>query len=379
MFNKIKNDFTIIRNYLKNNINFEPTSHKLLLILLIITAICVMIHLRYKNELLTLTIKSQNEHFSNKEPELDTPFKYLSPNQLKLHFAKTSDAQQLFAQSKYLDTMNKINVEAREIPTKKQCYINYQNAFDTITKEEEELTKKAVRLLINTLIEQDNKEYAYYLKHWLEASIIAKQHSWLESNMPHTHNNYIVLNQHWFDSPYNNRQTLIHEMTHVHQRYKHSFYQSLFEQWGFTYYPYKVETIKGLEQAVMLTRHNPDGLNLNWILTLDGNHYWITSKYPDINEPKLTRADYLAYPLTKDNQGRYYYTGTTPTPLKDFNAFMEFFGIHNNHYHPNEISAQYAEYYLDDCMVKRNSKELTKYKYPAYLIYLDWANANLIS
>ena len=123
MFNKIKNDFTIIGNYLKNNINFEPTSHKLLLILLIITAICVMIHLRYKNELLTLTIKSQNEHFSNKEPELDTPFKYLSPNQLKLHFAKTSDAQQLFAQSKYLDTMNKINVEAREIPTKKQCYI----------------------------------------------------------------------------------------------------------------------------------------------------------------------------------------------------------------------------------------------------------------
>lgn len=378
IFEKSKKDLLSLCNLINNHIKFKFSNYKFYLLLLIIVSFCLMIHLRYKNEIIELSLQDNKEAFQNQEKPT-TIFSYISPNGLDIKFANKIDSNLLFTESNhYLTTMNKINMEARKIPNRTQCIINYKNAFDQITEKEKELVIKSIRGFLNRLIEQDRKDYAYYLKYWLEESKIAKQHTWLESNMPHTHKKYIILNQSWFNNPYANKTTLIHEMTHVHQRYQMNIFEELYDKWGFKAYNKNISTIKGLEQAVLLSRHNPDGMDLNWIFKLEDKYYWITAKYPNLESVELTNTDYLAYPLHVDNQQNYYYLGKNTIDLKNFKAFQDFFKIGNNHYHPNEIAAQYAEFYLEDCLVKRNNNKLNKRKNPGYQIYLEWANKYLV-
>ncbi len=185
----------------------------------------------------------------------------------------------------------------------------------------------------------------------------------------------------WYKNP--NTSTLVHELFHVHQRHNPKDFEKLYRDLGFEYYNKDVHTIKGLEQAVDMSRHNPDGLDLNWIwcprnlykASDDMSYFFITAKYPTIENPSLTNVEYVAYPLDRDNSGTYYkITSMNPIPLSKLEVFQRHFGITNNHYHPNEIVAQYAEYYLEDSSVDKNYIEKTKRTESGYKIFIYWMN-----
>ena len=42
----------------------------------------------------------------------------------------------------------------------------------------------------------------------------------------------------------------------------------------------------------------------------------------------------------------FYYLKQNPTQLSKFKEFNDFFGDNQNNYHPNEMTAKFAEYFL---------------------------------
>jgi hypothetical protein len=386
---KIQNDFQNIINLFNLSLNkITISTTKILIFIGIIVFFCVIIQLQYDNAVLSQYIgkkeeETQIEKFTNKQQDI-------KPVNISITYAIPNDSKNVFANDKekssshnYLQLMNELNIMARSL-TNETLYDFYQNCFQDITPLEQKYTTKSVQVLLNNLNSQNKTSYVTYLKHWIEKSKLAKSISALEGNMPHTHDNYIIFPSEWYRNP--NESTLIHELTHIHQRFKTNEFDILYESFGFEYYNKGVHTIKGLEQAVDMSRHNPDGYDLNWIwmprkyykLSDNRSYFFITAKYPSIENPSLTNVEYVAYPLERDNQGVYYkLTSEQPIPISKLDIFQKHFGITNNHYHPNEIAAQYAEYYLEDSLANKNDIEKTKRKSSGYSSYLLWMNKHL--
>jgi hypothetical protein len=280
-----------------------------------------------------------------------------------------------YGSSQYLNTMNQININARDMLNRDEIYQKYSDSILSISIHEQINIDQFVRNLIENLDKQSN-DLSKFISHWLPKSYIAKQKEWLESGMPHTHTNIIFMPQSWFNRP--NQQTYMHELIHVHQRYKPDEYADLYYKWGFKHYPSRIETIKGLEQKVVMTRHNPDAMDVNWvwISPLNKKKYWITAEFNSIDHSNISLTDvsYLGYELDVDKSGNYYYLGKPGISLSNLATFQEFFGIINNHYHPNEIASQFGEYYLIDCLNDRNKKDKVLRKNRAYLIYVEHMN-----
>lgn len=347
-----------------------------ILIIILIISFFLMILSRIQNEK-----KNNIESFTNNNNNVNNSITYPELDLDQIKFIEPKDTH-FFKNSYYLSSMNQINVNARNFMNKNQCYKNYQNAFQIITEKERRLIKLYIKSLMNEIykLHLDTPQqthfinYYNYLKFWLLTSNIqfAKQQNWLESNMPHTHNTTIVFPHSLFINPKDS--ILLHELTHIHQRKQINDFENLYHDWGFFKHH---KPIKGLENKVLLSRHNPDGLELNWLwkcpIDKENKIYWITAEFNNLDEPNLTNVSYLAYPVDTDSRQNYYYLNKTPIHLTSLSNFNSYFGITNNHYHPNEISAQYAEYYLEDIKVNRNNKT-TKRDYPAYYIYLDWMN-----
>ena len=73
---------------------------------------------------------------------------------------------------------------------------------------------------------------------------------------------------------------------------------------GFFYYQKGIFTIKGLEDKFLLSRHNPDGMDLNWVWkTPKGELFWISAgEYIKANHLTLLDVEYLGYSLEKDQK-----------------------------------------------------------------------------
>lgn len=382
LLSKIQNDFQILFNLLSisSETPFFSTT-KIVIFIAIIVLFCVVIQLEYNNEILSSKMQQEKEvreieNFTNRQNDIQ-------PIKISINFAKATDARALFTDNSYLNTMNTINILARGL-TDETLISFYQSSFQDITVLEEKYITKFIEALLNDLNKQDKGPYATYLKYWLERSIFAKSIPELEGNMPHTHKNYIIMPAAWYKYP--NASTLIHELLHVHQRHDKKDFEILYRDFGFKYYDKNVHTIKGLEQNMFMSRHNPDGLDLNWIwcprnlykTTDDMSYFFITAKYPNIDNPSLTNVEYVAYSLNRDNSGTYYkITNRKPIKLSNLEIFKTHFGITNNHYHPNEIAAQYAEYYLDDSGVNKNYIDKTKRQNPGYKTFITWMNIHL--
>lgn len=375
---KIQNDIQTICNLFGSSPdNPGISTTKIIMIIAIVVFFCVMIQLEYNNAIMSNVIEEKTEEkaieqFTNRQPDIQ-------PIQISINYAKATDARPLFTNSDYLNTMNDINIQARGL-TKETLVPFYQSSFQNITIQEEKYITKFIEVLLDDLNKQNKQPYVNYLKYWLEKSILAKSIPKLEGNMPHTQKNYIIMPVEWFKNP--NASTLIHELFHIHQRYNPQDFMKLFEAIGFEYYNKGVNTIKGLDEAVAMTRHNPDGLDLNWILHYaaktkygrDADYFFLTAKYPNMNNPSIKEVDYKQYPLERDNSGSYYHMNTKSDHYAHINnSFM----LSNNHYHPNEIVAQYAEYYLEDSLVDRNYPDKTKHYGEEYKIFLNWMNKQL--
>jgi hypothetical protein len=215
-----------------------------------------------------------------------------------------------------------------------------------------------------------------YVAYWLRRINIAKGQKWLESGMPHTLGNTIIMDETWFISPRDS--TLIHEITHIHQRDKFYDFEDLYPLLGYFYYP---KLIKGMEAYYQLNRNNPDGSSPFWLWhypdsqiapgttsrnpddtlqinskawgtihtdTNNSDYWWIGAVFRTAEPVDVTDVNYIALKLNRGADGAFYLFQNSATQLGRFKQYNDYMGIGDNNYHPNETTAKYMEWYYQD-------------------------------
>ena len=319
-----------------------------------------------------IKLEEEIEDFSKQQKylkaNLNNHTKYLKIKHI--NFADSSYSKKIFTISSYLNSMNKVNLYSRNFETIEDAKIKYINhSLVDITDHE----KEAFLWLIETLLEKVKHNTIIYnfVKYFVfddnnhNKIIIAKSAEWLEYNMPHTHNNVIILTSKWFNdiikkykkdlvesSLLNEGMTFIHELIHTHQRTKMNIYEELYGKWGFINATY----IHNIKEYIYMNRLNPDGEKLDWIWNINNKYYLIGALFDSEKPNSLISVSYKLYELNKTDNKVFNYVSNNINnnnkgiSLTSSELFMDYFGIINNHYHPNEITAQYMEYYLSDIL-----------------------------
>lgn len=288
---------------------------------------------------------SQKEHFTANN---DTKNKHIIIN-----FGSKELSKDLYTNDNYISKFNKINIEARNFNSKNELEIFYKNeSFINITEKEE----KAFRFMILKLLEKINNKILYnFIVNYLLKITIIKSSNELEYGMPHTLKKNIIFPQSLFDNIVNKYNlnlvssllenealTFLHELMHIHQRYNKEKYLDLFKKWGFE----KAMFIHNYENIKYRNRRNPDGLNLDWVWNTN-NKYYIINAIFNKKPSSLGDVSYIAKYITKNDNKIFSNNNDILIKLHNFDNFNDFFGITNNHYHPNEIASQYFEDYIN--------------------------------
>ena len=325
----------------------------------------------------------QIEEFEN-EIELTIPEKLFKYHDIKVNYLDAESASNLIVkEGEYLKGMNQANLSARDCKSIDELYLKYKTAFDDITDNEKETVDKFILKLMTKLKQCDNSYYNY-IKKWINTISIAKAKQWLEAGMPHTLDTTIVMDANWFISPRDT--TFIHEMTHIHQRKSPIDFEDLYPLLGYYYNPVD---IKGLESIYPLNRNNPDGMDKYWLWCSNKNdinntnntnttYWWIGAIFKTAIPTSLTDVNMMALKLDKDDD-IFYYLKQTPIQLSKLKEFNDFFGDNQNNYHPNEMTAKFAEWYLLQMLnsIKRNDINNithTYNNYEGYKIYKKYIN-----
>ena len=319
------------------------------------------------------------------ETELNstTADKLKANHNVTIKYLDTNTARQLVKKNgDYMQNMNQPNLSARHCSTIDELYEKYLNGFDDITPSEKETVDLCILNLLNDIkkyTQTENSSYYKYVSKWLNEISIAKAKGWLESGMPHTLDKTIVMDAGWFLAP--RRSTLLHEITHVHQREVEFDFEDLYKELGYYYNP---ENIKGMESIYPLNRNNPDGLSKYWLWKMPENngsnrndainemsmnttnYWWIGAIFNTVNPDTLNDVALVAIKLDRDPEGHFYYLKQNPTYLNKWKPFITFFGDNPNNYHPNEMTAKFSEYYLADIL---NEKQDKFNNYEGYKIY----------
>lgn len=322
-------------------------------------------------------------------PSIPTP---PIPTTNSYRFLNKADAASLFTNFKYLDSMNSCNLNARKTSknTVNQQYIN--SILDILTSE-----KDAFNQLLNLMYikldasgDTNANRCKKFIKYMLENKIIiAKASEWLENGMPHTHKNVIFFQQQWFNEISNsatytnytklqsNGATLCHEIMHIMQRIESSKFDKLYEAWGFCYASY-IDNFNDIESR---NRENPDGSNIKWIwLTKQPvNYYWFGAIFKTQNPSRLSEIDYVVYQVYEIDKSRKQFKimeNNITRNICDFSEHRNYFKLSNNHYHPNEIVAEYFSVWYKKLISVHDINNILDA--PAYLIFESWLLSNIL-
>lgn len=321
------------------------------------------------------------ENFENEQSL--TAKEKLEKMDINIVYLNAKDAIDVFKKSdQYMQNMNQPNLNSRKCQTLKDLYDRYMSGLDDITEKEKDIINKFLLELINDVKRYD-VNMSRYLIYWLKRISFAKGKEWLESGMPHTLGNVIIMDSNWFINPRNT--TLIHEITHIHQRNFFYEFEDLYFLLGYVYYP---KLIKGLEPYYQLNRNNPDGSSIFWLWrypnssistnnhitihndTNNNDYYWIGAVFKSANPISVTDVNYLALKLTRSQDGTFYFIQTPPIALEKFKKYNDYMGIENNNYHPNETTAKFMEWYMLD-KINDNSKNIY-YQYQGYNVFKNY-------
>ena len=335
--------------------------------IIIFFLIAIALYVLTKYYLLKKQVKKEHfekiEAFEN-ENALPIPEKLNKQHNVKLEFLTQEEAKGLIDKNDpYIQNMNQPNLHARNCENIEGIYNKYLNAFDTISKEEEQNIYKFLYELLEE-VKQTNPSYHRYLVYWLNRISFAKAKHWLEAGMPHTHKQTLVMDAGWFQFP--RKTTFVHELAHVHQRERPFDFEDVYEKMGYVYHP---DNVRGLEATYSLNRNNPDGLSNKWLWhnRKDGTYWWIGIVFKTAVPESLGDVNDIAVKLEKSADGEYYYLKQQPLKLTNFKDFNKYFGDNPNNYQPNEMGAKYSEWFLEDIM--RDEKSKKYYEYPGYLEY----------
>ena len=360
------NKSNILKNYLGILKYYLPD---ITIIVILFALIVIYGYIRYKgfnfqiNETVILATGTV-EAFTNNTDNLTAKISEIHIMPIKLFVTPESQKQILQTiHTTYLAHFNQPNIQARGFDTRDEMVRSYNKCLIPITDSEKQNTWHRISDFVNRISDTRQREY---IRTWLSKIQIAKGATWLESGMPHTHANCIIMRPDWFGASFKGN-TFIHELTHVIQRVDPNPWNELYTQWGFI----QATNLSGLESYLNLNRANPDGMATNWIwhsLNTD-KYYWIAAVYKSAAPNSLTAVDYLAVPVNKTSrENTFKYTGVAPRRIATLAEFRDYFGIDENHYHPNEIAAQYAEYYFSE----DSDKKAAMNKYAGYNIFNMW-------
>ena len=373
-----------------------------LIIFFVIALIFLLITKYYllQNQKCKENYKQQIDYFTE-ETTLTSTQKLKKKYNIEILYLSSSDAQALFKKSsQYLQNMNQSNLSARNCETLSDLYDKYMGGLQDITDTDKVQVDTFLLTTLDTLAPH-NYSLCRYLAYWLRHISFAKGQEWLESGMPHTLGNTIIMDPNWFITP--RTTTLFHELIHIHQRTKFFDFEDLYFLLGYFYHP---KVIKGMEQYYQLNRNNPDGASLFWLWhypdstignasqitrenternlvpskasgiipndTNNGDCWWIGAVFKSAVPVSVSDVNYIALQLTRTADGTYYLLQNTPVRLDKFKQYNDYMGINNNNYHPNETTAKYMEWYYTDAMDKHGVPEHLKYDgYKAFKKYMD--------
>jgi hypothetical protein len=404
---------------------------------------------QYKNDIekrIMRTQNKQNQYYIEQYKNYLNSVKFATPNL----------SNKLFTNNSYIDKMNHINQRARGFETLVELKQKYKTtSLDTITSDEKDAVKWIIDKIIKVLDSnsnegfsdeknkngigkgnknntklidkiialskgsntshknnrnnnQNNNQVKKLLLNLVQVELLnnkthlAKSQEWLESNMPHTHKNVIILPRKWFSdlvkknkkeldvSALNNEAlTLLHELLHIHQRKHKHKYNELYKKWGFTQPSY----IHNSDDFFRISRNNPDANDFKWVWNNNSLNYIIGAvfnmnsnmnsnsssnninvfdddefKEGTIENLNLTNVSYKIHQLESIGENIYKINENTTQNLdgsskniKNNKQFNDYFGITNNHYHPNEIASQYLEFVFYD--IVNDSKSLNNKGY----------------
>lgn len=335
----------------------------------------------FKNEndiFLNEKIRKHNEKILSKDKELNERMEKID----SIHFATKDYSFDIFTNSNYLENMNIINIKARNLKKDNYKKKYLEDSLSDISDNEKEAFNWLVESIlkgldkesplykfINKLVYSENSRFTVYF---------AKSKPWLEYNMPHTHKNIVILNNDWYSdlvlkykdnieksAIINEGSTLIHELLHVQQRINIKKFDRLFHNMGFI----KAKYIHNVMDLSMRNRCNPDGIDFNWVwFDKENNKYYLFGAIFNSENPKnLIDVSYQIVELQKLDNRIFSYSSNSNNNYNTLTAnesFNNYFGITNNHYHPNEIASQYLEYYLEEELYGENYLDV-----PGYTIF----------
>ena len=351
----------------------------ILILIISLTLFIITQYLRVKHEYDIEYEKDKQEYIEqfNTEQQLPLESKLLKYHNISIQFKNASDARKLITSTsdtsdtsktsetlhtqytqyiQYIQNMNQPNILARGCFSKDELYNKYLDAFSDIGVNERQKILKFILDLLDK-VKTRNTSYYNYLCYWIKTISIAKAKPWLESGMPHTLENTIIMDASWFANPRIN--TFIHEITHVHQRLISFEYEDLYKELGYKEYKKGIITIKGMNSVIALNRNNPDGLSPNWLWydKQTKTYWWIGAVFSNITPSSLTDVSNIALKLECDNNDDnndnndithkiFYYLKQQPVLLNSLTNFNVFFGNNLNNYHPNEMTAKFSEWYF---------------------------------
>ena len=261
----------------------------------------------------------------------------------------------------YLNKMNAVNMKARGFDTKVDVIAKYKELCLDISQDEMETVNTSIRTYLDREEERLKETYLDgYFKYWLSKIVIGKGQNWLESGMPHTHQNIIIMDSAWFNNIRMN--TLIHEIGHVHQRMEPGDWEELIKEWGFTNCQSADNKIVGLDSLLIRNRLNPDGIDCYWRWKdiVSGKSYWIGAIFKSDEPDSLRDVEYVGVELEWNAENGLWYLTDRKTSLNKLLPFVAYFGLDHDNYHPHEIGSHYLEKLLEETVMGKTNVSKTR-------------------
>ena len=351
------------------------------LILFFLLALILYLYTQY----IRLNNKSQQEKIETFQSLANlTPIEKLaSQHDITLTFLSASQAArktQSIARE-YISLMNQPNLAARGVQTHQELLSKYEQAFQDITPHEQQRITEFILELLSKIQYKYPAYYRYLIK-WIRKISLVKAQASLEGGMPHTLGNLVIMDAGWFSNP--RGTTFLHEITHIHQRDVPFEFEDLYTQWGF--YSIPMNQVKSMDSVLQLNRNNPDGTSPDWLWRGDksdnksagAGYWWIGAVFSNAIPTSLGDVNLIGIKMEQDPQGNFYYLKQQPTPLNTLTPFLQYFGGSSpNNYHPNEIAAKFAEWYLEEVLGipqrEENPGRQAGYQ-TGYEVYKDYFN-----
>ena len=270
-----------------------------------------------------------------------------------VYFSSIKEIKNIYNNSAYFDRLNKIDIKTRNLDNLKKTDLinNYLDNMEKFSINDKHLISNTIRTLLDNLINKNKKNFLYTTWNFAKFSNI-------ENNFPHTHGNIIFIPNAMVDTNLNNKsiETIVHEKVHIFQRTHPELFIDLYTN----YWNFKKIKINNISIIDKISRSNPDGVDNNWVFSYNNINIILISLF---NKNPNSISDSTNYGIYLDTNMNIIEPIKKKKILK-IKEFTNFFGILNNNYHPNEISA--------DIIAKHiiNSNNNTK----AYINFNKWWN-----